>query len=383
MGKAGFFLHSFVNDQENRYPLIFFIAFFIIFYSCNTLLSSEYFSIEEYVKIHPEQKVLMDNFTRVVKGKGIPIKDNIQKKRITISFIYPGEQVSDYWRRSILSFKARMNEIGIDYKINEYFSKPVVDARIQERQIRSALKTDPDYLVFTLDVKKHKRIIERIITKRRPRIILQNITTPLKSWEGTQPFLYVGFDHATGSKHIADYFLNKAKKRGRYALLYFSQGYVSEMRGESVVKYLREKSDLRLMSSYYTNGDRLKSKNAVFEILKDHNNLQFIFACSTDVALGAIDALSERKVENILINGWGGGSSELEAIEKRKMDVTVMRMNDDNGVAMAEAIRLSIEGKRRKVPVVFSGDFALIKKGISKQSLEKLKQQAFRYSGLK
>jgi autoinducer 2-binding protein LuxP len=76
-----------------------------------------------------------------------------------------------------------MDEIGIRYELSEYFSKPAVDYRIQERQMRTALNKNPDYLVFTLDARSHRRLIERIITRRRPKLILQNITTPLRAWE--------------------------------------------------------------------------------------------------------------------------------------------------------------------------------------------------------
>jgi autoinducer 2-binding protein LuxP len=87
------------------------------------------------------------------------------------------------------------------------------------------------------------------------------------------------------------------------------------------------------------------------------------------------------KLGKIMINGWGGGSSELEAIVDNEMDVTVMRMNDDNGVAMAEAIRLDLEGRDQQVPTIFSGEFTLVEKGIDSKELNRLKKRAFRYSG--
>ena len=57
-----------------------------------------------------------------------------------------------------------------------------------------------------------------------------------------------------------------------------------------------------------------------------------------------------------------------------------MRMNDDTGVAMAEAIKLDIEG--RKVPTVFSGDFEMVTSETSLDELQRLKEKAFRYSGV-
>ena len=55
-------------------------------------------------------------------------------------------------------------------------------------------------------------------------------------------------------------------------------------------------------------------------------------------------------------------------------------MNDDNGVAMAEAIKLDLKGQANKIPTIYSGEFKLVKKGIDKKSLENYKKRAFRYT---
>jgi len=344
--------------------------------------ADDYITVQELNTLHPEQVELAENFTAIIQKEGQAMRSGTQKQPVRIAFIYPGKQVSDYWRRSIESCKQRMDEIGMQYEVFEYFSKPAVEIRLQEQQMRAALKEDPDYLVFTLDAKKHQRVIERIITKGRPKLILQSITTPLRSWEGKQPFLYDGFDHATGSEILADYYIERTQAEGEYAVLYHSQGYVSVMRGDTFIQYMEKHSKLTLVASYYTDADREKSKQATLEILREHPTVKFIYACSTDIAIGAIDALRETgKLGDILVNGWGGGSAELAAIMDGDMDVTVMRMNDDNGVAMAEAIRLDLEGKGATIPTVYSGDFMLVEKGISQAELDTLKTRAFRYSG--
>lgn len=344
----------------------------------------DYIPVSELYTLHPEQAALMINFSTLVQKTGRPIKPGVQKRPVRIAFVYPGEQVSDYWRRSIVSFKQRMTELAMRFEVFEHFSKPAIEIRLQEQQMRAALQQDPDYLVFTLDAIKHKRVIERILTKGRPKLILQNITTPLRSWEGKQPFLYDGFDHAAGSAMLADYFMKRTHGKGEYALLYYAQGYVSAMRGDTFIKIIREHSKLTLVSAYYTDGNREKSKQATLEILKDHPGVKFIYACSTDTAIGAIDALRQTgRLGQIMVNGWGGGSDELKAIITGDMDVTVMRMNDDNGVAMAEAIRLDIEGRSEQIPTVYYGDFALVEKGIGEDELQQLKNRAFRYSGTK
>ncbi|OXX72331.1 ABC transporter substrate-binding protein, partial [Vibrio sp. V03_P4A6T147] len=118
--------------------------------------------------------------------------------------------------------------------------------------------------------------------------------------------------------------------------------------------------------------------DATLRILKQTPDINFIYACSTDVALGAMDALQQQNREDITLNGWGGGEAELDALQNSTLDVTIMRVNDDAGVAMAEAIKWDLEGK--PVPTVYSGDFELVTKEVSSAYIEKLKKRAFRYS---
>ncbi len=369
-----------------RYPTICFVLILTVFGSFSSTipsaLASEYFTFEELVAFHPEQAAVSKKFKEVVDAEGVVIAKGLQKAPVRIAFIYPGNQVSDYWKRSVLSFTKRMDEIGIRYQIMNYFSHSG-DIRMQEAQLREALATDPDYLVYTLDINRHKRLVERLISKRRPKIILQNITTPLKEWREKPPFLYVGFDHATGTRILAERIQSRSGEGGDYAVLFYSRGYVSEMRGETFIRFMAEKKQWQLKDSYYTDGKREKAKRATLEILKNPK-IKLIYACSTDVAFGALDALRQTgKIGSVTINGWGGGSDELEAVLEGSLDLTVMRINDDNGVAMAEAIRLDIEGKTSLVPMVFSGDFVLVEKGISRERLQALEKHSFRYSGVR
>ncbi len=339
---------------------------------------SEFYTVQEFLEQYPSENEKMNAFDKIVSAHGVKVVAQ-QKRPVRIAIVYPGIQASDYWSRSVLSFKKRMDELGIAYEVGEFYTKPSQRGRVQAEQIRKALANDPDYLIFTLNVAKHKNIIEKILTRERPKLILQNITTPLRSWEDRQPFLYVGFDHQIGAKMLADYYLAKKGKTGPYSVLYFSRGYVSMMRGDTFVKHVADNSERTLAGAYYTDGDRLKAKMATLDILKK-SPVDFIYACSTDTALGALDAFKESgKV--VPINGWGGGSAELDAILRGELDVTVMRNNDDNGVAMAEAIKLDLEGRGDKVPTVYSGKFFLVEKGIGKDKLDKLVQEAFRYSG--
>ncbi len=346
---------------------------------------NEYWSIGDYVREHPGQNALMRDFSAAVAAAALPVPETLRtkttKQPIRIAVVYPGLQASDYWRRSVASFRARLDDLGIAYTITSTFTRPGKEISRQTEAIAGALKNDPDYLVFTLDAKQHQYLIGQIIRQGKTRLILQNITTPLRALDGRHPFLYVGFDHATGAKLLAQEYIRRTGGKARFALLYGTRGYVSTVRGGAFLEALEPYPDMRMVSAYYVDFNREKARKAALEIIAETPDIDFIHAASTDIALGVIDALKETgKLGKIMVNGWGGGSAELEALRKGELDFTVMRMNDDNGVAMAEAIKLDLLGKGEKVPLIYSGTFRLIRKDTPAAKISDYMRYAFRYS---
>jgi len=342
----------------------------------------EYIRVQSYVDQHPEQAEVMASFSERVRGPAVA-PETPQTRATRIAVLYPGLQSSDYWRRSLVSFERRMQDIGLNYELKTFLSRPSVDASLQSQQLNDALQWNPDYLVFTLETVRQRRLIEQILAKGHPKLILQNITTPLTTWQSHRPFLYVGFDHAQGTRLLADWMLKKVNYQSDYLMLYFSPGYISKMRGDTFATEASRHDGVRQVAQYFTNGDRTHAYKATRRALEKHPSLNMIYANSTDIALGALEALEEKGLQDrILINGWGGGSSELEVLQQGTLDVTVMRMNDDNGVAMAEAIRLDIDGKSADVPHIYAGDIRLLHSGTSADEIRMLTQEAFRLSDM-
>jgi len=328
-----------------------------------------------------QQKMKMQAFEEQVQKDTPPKYTPISKDFVRIVVVFPGNQVSDYWRRALRSMEARLDQANVKYTTKALFADSKKELRKQELYIYDELRGEPDYMLFTLDALRHKTVIERIIGLKQTKLILQNITTPIRTWKLAQPFLYSGFDHAVGSRRLADEYLKSTSGVGNYAVFYGPAGYVSQMRGDTFIKYMKKNSKLKMVKSYYVGFNREKAKAAALHLFEQTTDLQFIYACSTDIALGIIDALKEKNLlGKIKVNGWGGGSAELESLEKGEMDFTIMRMNDDNGAAVADAIILDQSGKGDSVPIVYSGEMQLVTKEASQSTVNKLKQRAFRYS---
>ena len=336
-----------------------------------------YWAYQDYLNEFPEQKNLTNALSEVVRNRPSPLM-RTKDKPIKISVVYPGQQVSDYWVRNIAAFEKRLDKLNVNYQLSQVFTRPNSDMKQQSLSLMEALESKSDYLIFTLDTTRHRKFIEHVLDSTDTKLILQNITTPVREWHKHQPFLYVGFDHAEGSRKLAEELGHRFPENTSYSVLYFSEGYISDVRGDTFIRQVNKNNKFQLKSAYYTKATKESGYKSAKASLTQYPNVDFIYACSTDVALGAIEALQELGRKDVLINGWGGGSAELEAIQKGDLDITVMRMNDDTGIAMAEAIKWDLEGK--PVPTVYSGDFEVVTKEDSPQRIEELKKRAFRYS---
>ena len=76
--------------------------------------SSEFITREEYYSIHPGQKAIEEEFNNIVQLTGVEMSPEHQKIPVKIIFISPGESITDFWRRTISSFEARMKEIKMN-----------------------------------------------------------------------------------------------------------------------------------------------------------------------------------------------------------------------------------------------------------------------------
>ena len=317
-----------------------------------------------------------DDFKQLVTDDAHPVQFK-QSSAVKIAVVYPGFQSSDYWQRSIRSLTGRLDAIELDYHLDVRFSAPAEGVDLQVRQIKSVLSKEPDYLILTINSLQQQRIVELLLEQDKPKIIVQNLTRPVKEWFDFQPFLYVGFDHAQGALELADYFKARFPKGTPYGLLFWNKGVVSDQRGLTFERAVSGYHDLK--ASYFTNASREMAKANALALITEYPEIKYIYACTTDVALGAVDAIHELGREDIVINGWGGGLAEIEAFERGDLDVLLMRMNDQNGVAIAEAI--SLDRQKKEVPLVFSGDFSVLHNNSTPEILRTLISKAFIYSG--
>ncbi len=354
------------------------LSLLALIFANSCLADTDFIRVSSYIEQHPAQAERMQTFADIVRQPAKPLLYP-RSKKIKIAVIYPGVQNSDYWRLSLTTLKSRLNELGINYHLNTFLSRPGVDIELQAEQLAEALASQPDYLIFGADALKHKSAIQRILLRGKPKLILQNITTPVKRWHAHPPLLYTGFDHELGTQILAERMLQNTP--AKYAMLFFSPGYVSQMRGGTFISAAQPHTEIQQVASFYVGAHRGKARAATIKALEQSPNLSMVFACATDIALGVSDALDQtNKHQQVTVNGWGGGEAELAALREGKLDLTVMRLNDDASVAMAEAIKLDISGQTAQIPQIYSGEMVLLDQNTTTTEIQQFKARAFRYS---
>ena len=343
------------------------------------LIQAEHYALGEFWQQRPDQATLAHQHALRVAAPAEPIAQRAGGP-IQIAVVHPSLQVTTFWDRAVRTIEARLKEAGLDAEFTLFASRRS-DYRLQVAQLQEALALKPDYLLFHLDSVRHRAALEHLLLQPdAPKVILQNITTPVRNWH-RHPFMYVGFDHEKGSRLLAEGYLQLAGKSGEYAVIYGPQGYVSQARANAFIDHLSRLSQWKMVEGYYTDNESSSAQEVTARILDHHPQVAFIYACSTDVALGAAEVIADRGLgAKVLINGWGGGPLELAALQSGKLDLTVMRINDDHGVAIAEAIILDRIGHPKRVPQVFSGDFELLLGRVGEGELAALTARAHRYS---
>lgn len=353
---------------------------FFFFYAVEGF-QSEFYTVTEYMIKYPEQAWKADAFHEIVEGDAKPMA-YINPKPVTIAAVYPERQASDFWRRSLEATEKRLRELNVNYTLYKYYSKSSGDIRLQVSQLADAKEKDVDFILTAADTKQVRNAVGKILAENRINIIIQNRTTPLKEWSDTPPLLYAGFDHIDGSRIIADKVAELFPNGAFFGILHCGEGEIGYQRTKGLTDRLRFYGGFTNKAEYYVDFSPDKAYAATMDMVKKYPDIEYIFACSTDIAFGSAAALRDAGLKDkICLSGWGGGSLELDLIKKGELEFTIMRLTDDSGVAAAEAIKMVLEGKRSDVPQIFAGGLRIISADDSAESIQQLRNRTFRYSG--
>jgi len=345
-----------------------------------TQTESDSWTMLEYFELKPEEKEKLDALRAIAETDAVPVSVEVDQQ--FIAFVSPSFNLSEGWSRGRIAFEKRLQELGIPFKIDDYGSTDQ-DHQRQSAHVDAILAAGTEYYDFVVfgptELGIQKANIERMIDAGFP-VVIWNYNTPLKDWEGKQPLSYVGFDHAEGAEMLCEWTLERTGGVGNFAVMRFIPGFIDDQRN-GIFSDCVEKGGMVNVYDHFAEGDNEKAYQGTQSTLTAYPDIVMIHAGNTATALGSANAAVERGVAgDILINGWGGGQSELDAILAGSLQVTPLRLQDDFGVYPAEMLKMLLEGNADQVPVVGAGDYLLIDDSFSAQDMIDATEYAYRYS---
>lgn len=307
-----------------------------------------------------------------------------QEKPIEIALIYPSADTSDFWARNYLALTKRLDQLGIKYKTREFASRQIEHSL--QATYASQVDQDADLYDFVIfgpsELATQADNIDKLAANPDLTTFVWAFHTPLKYLK-KQPAAWFDFSSAYGAIKICDYMVERLGKDVTYALNRGIPGITDNQRSGDFKDCVKEKGNWNPVYEHYGEYQREGGFEGTQLILQAYPEAKVIHNANTAMSMGSVEAqVAVGKEKEIFSTGWGGTGLELDAIRRGELDATPMRMGDDVGAATAEAIRAHLEGREKELPMVFLGRITVAHDKMSKEELDNLQKEAFRFSGI-
>ncbi|WP_421846912.1 substrate-binding domain-containing protein [Marinomonas sp.] len=329
---------------------------------------------QDFYQLMPRQGPLAEQFTTIVNSPPNPIRVS-QKQAARIALLLFGDINSLENRSILMTFRKRMRELAIDYRLDTYALPADQDSDLSP--YFKVADAQPDYIIMTQLGFVQRRFLEKFLRASKPKVILYDFATPLTDWMNHSPLMYIGFDQKKATVMLASYLERQLPPETNISALVLPTGYLGHMRCDlfldEMQKYNRHVSRIRAVSD-----DKASAFEAAQVLLKD-NPSDFIFSCSQNISEGVVAALQAKGFNSqVQTNTWGLSSSGIVDLESHKVKANVLFMKDDLSIAVAEAIKLDLEG--RNMPNLYVANSILVPAELDSESLRLMVQQAYHYS---
>ena len=332
----------------------------------------------EYYEVTDEATLAA--FQEIV-GKPGEAMANPPAEPVTIAFIYPSQDVSDFWLRNYQAMMKRLEEMGIPAKDTQ-FASDVGDHMIQATYTDQVEQEDFDYVVFgPTELKVQQDNIKRLIDKPDTEVIVWNFTVVPQAWGSSQPLAYLSFSHLAGALIMCDYVLKKLGTEGTMALVRGIPGAIDDQRSGGFKDCVTSQSNWQVAYEHVGMFERERGYTGTQQILQAYPEVELIHNANTAMAMGSISAVQEAG-SDVKVTAWGGTGDELEALRHGELWATPMRMSDDVGVATAEVVRAHLEGRTDDIPLVSLGRITIVSGETGADVVDAMEREAFRYTGI-
>lgn len=332
-----------------------------------------YFQVQTEETLRAMQEVVGAPATAMENPPADPVK---------IAVIYPSQDVSDFWLRAYLAMEARLEELGLPFEAVQ-FASGMGDHELQATYTLNVLNDDFEYIIFgPTELSLQQDNVKSLIDAGR-KVMVLNYDTVVQEWGDDQPLMYATFSHLAGALEMCAWVMDNVGTEGIFAMIRGVPGSLDDQRSGGFANCLTENSDWELAYEHYGDFLREGGFDGAQQIISAYPEVTLIHNANTAMAMGAVSAVQSLGAQDrVGVTAWGGTGDELEALRLGELLATPMRMGDDVGVAMAEAIRADIEGRAEDIPLVFLGRISVIDGNSGADVVDAMEREAFRYTGI-
>ena len=281
-----------------------------------------------------------------------------EAEAIEIAYLSPSFDVSDAWERVFYAMSGRLDELGVEYEVQQLAVANATDHAGQLAQVESVIQKGVDYVC--LGATEYESAIPALRQLKAAGIptVVYNFLEPHED-EEARAMRYIAFDHEEGGRLAGSWAAMALNGKGTIAILQGVPGVVSDKRMNGFRSIVENCPDIEVVVGVHTDFDRVKAFDATQNLLAARDDIDLIYGVSTAVGLGAGQAVRQAgKSDEIMTMGFGGTGDEITAMAEGWLSASPLRCIDDSGVAVADAFVQQMNGE--EVSVVWSGPFRMI-----------------------
>jgi len=165
---------------------------------------------------------------------------------------------------------------------------------------------------------------------------------------------FIGTDNEAGAALAAQYMCDNLEPGSEVAIL---QGIVTQSTGKARADGAKgglESCGLTVVAEVPGEWDKAKGQAAMEDILTKNPNLQGVFGSNDNMALGAVEAIKNAGVGDLLVVGFDANPDAAAAILAGDMDATVAQAPSNMGKLGVESLIQLIEGETLD-PIIDTG----------------------------
>lgn len=253
-------------------------------------------------------------------------QSTIEAKTIKIAFVVPTLE-NPFFVDMVNAAKTKASQIK-NVEVIVQAPQKVEDALGQNQIIENLITQKVDVICL---VPTNSDSVIPIIKKANianiPIINIDNkINMDIAAKTGAIISSYIGSDNFDGGRLAGEYIVKKLGGKGKVAILEGVSGNDAAIKRKAgFLEALKSSPDINIVSSQVANWNREQAFSIFQNILKSNPDLNAIFACNDEMALGAYSALIQSRIpkSKVIIVGFDAVKEALEAVNTGKIDATV------------------------------------------------------------